>query len=112
MKKVILYTTKTCSYCNTAKEFLSQNKIYYIEKDINIDIYAQSELAGRNIRGVPTFQIGDEFVVGLDKGKVLSLVDHKVVECNQCHVNLRVPITQGTVKVTCPKCKNVFDWTP
>ena len=112
MKDVILYTTKTCGYCKMAKEFLSQNKIHYIEKDINIDKNAQNELAKRNIRGVPTFQIGEEFIVGFDKAKVLSLVDHKLISCANCNKKLRVPNKNGTVKVTCPHCSNTFKYTP
>lgn len=108
MKNVILYTTKTCAYCNMAKEFLKENKIHYIEKDINVDMNAQNELTKRNIKGVPTFSIGDEFVIGLDKDKVLNLVDHKLITCDQCHTKLRIPINQGNMKVTCPKCKNSF----
>lgn len=56
--------------------------------------------------------IGDDVVVGLDKARILKLVDHRVVECPQCQTKLRVPIDRGSIKVTCPKCQNVFDWTP
>jgi len=83
-----------------------------VEKDINLDAEARQELTRRNIRGVPSFLIGEEVVVGLDKAKILALVDHRVIACEQCHTKLRVPINKGSLKVTCPKCKNVFDWTP
>jgi glutaredoxin 3 len=69
-------------------------------------------LARRNIRGVPAFFIGEDVVVGFDKAKILALVDHRVMECEQCHAKLRVPIDKGSLKVTCPQCKHVFDWTP
>lgn len=92
-----------------AKEFLSQNRISFVEKDINVDMEARNELARRNISGVPTFLIGEDVVVGLDKTKILELVDHRVIECGKCHTKLRVPINRGSLKVTCPKCKNVFD---
>jgi glutaredoxin len=59
-----------------AKEFLSQNNISFIEKDINVDMEARQELKRRNIRGVPTFLIGEEVVVGLDKNKILELADN------------------------------------
>ena len=95
-----------------AKEFLAQNKISYVEKDINIDGEARQELARRGVRGVPSFLIGDDMVVGLDQARILQLVDHRVIECDQCHANLRVPIDKGSIKVTCPKCKHVFDWAP
>lgn len=95
-----------------AKEFLLRNKIHYVEKDINVDDQARAELAGRNVRGVPAFLIGDEMVVGLDKTRILELVDHRLYECEQCHTRLRVPIDKGSITVTCPKCKHAFNVNP
>jgi len=69
-------------------------------------------LARKNIRGVPAFFIGEDVVVGFDKTKILALVDHRVTECEQCHAKLRVPIDKGSLKVTCPQCKHVFEWKP
>lgn len=105
MKDVTLLTTQTCPYCKMAKEFLVQNHIQFIEKDINFDAKARNELARRNIQGVPTLFIGEDVVVGLDKEKILELVDHRVVECQNCHTKLRVPTNKGTINVRCPKCK-------
>lgn len=95
-----------------AKEFLSQRNIHFVEKDINVDSQARSELIRRNISGVPTFLIGDEVVVGLDKAKILQLVDHRVIECENCKAKMRVPLGKGTIKVTCPKCAHTFNVTP
>lgn len=91
-----------------AKEFLSQNRIHFVEKDINVDAEARNELTRRNISGVPSFLIGEDMVVGLDKAKILELVDHRVIECEKCHTKMRVPLNKGTLKVTCPKCEHVF----
>lgn len=94
-----------------AKEFLSQNKIHYIEKNISIDQSAMFELQRRNVQGVPAFLIGDEMVVGLDKQKILKLVDHRIMNCQQCGQKLRVPVNKGKLEITCPKCshKNLVD---
>lgn len=91
-----------------AKEFLLQNRIHFVEKDVNVDAEASYELTRRGIRGVPAFLIGEDEVVGLNKAKILELVDHRLIECKECHTKLRVPINKGTIKVTCPKCKNVY----
>jgi len=91
-----------------AKEFLSQNKIHFEEKNISLDDQARLELQRRNISGVPAFLIGEEVVVGLDKEKLLKLVDHRVIQCEKCSQNMRVPIKKGTIEVTCPKCSHVF----
>jgi len=105
MKNVTVFTTKTWPHCKTAKEFLSQSKIHFIEKDINVDAEARNELARRKISGVPTFLIGDDVVVGLTKAKILQLVDHRLIECPNCHTKLRVPTNKGQISVCCPKCK-------
>lgn len=83
-----------------------QNKIHFVDKDINVDPEARKELMKRKITGVPTFLIGDEAVVGIDKEKILKLVDHRLKECPTCHAKLRVPINKGNISITCPKCKN------
>ena len=92
-----------------AKEFLSKNKIHYEEKNISLDNEARLELQRRNISGVPAFLIGDDVVVGLDKEKLLKLVDHRVIQCEKCSKKMRVPIKKGTLEVTCPKCAHVFN---
>lgn len=92
-----------------AKEFLSQNRIHYIEKDINFDHDARSEMARKNISGVPAFFIGEDIVVGLDKAKILKLVDHRVVECQVCHTKVRVPINKANIIAKCPKCKSKIE---
>lgn len=91
-----------------AKKFLSQHKIHFTEKDINVDTQARSEYVRRNINGVPAFLIGDEILVGLDKAKILELVDHRLIECKACHTKMRVPHNKGTIKATCPKCGYTF----
>jgi len=92
-----------------AKEFLSQNKIHYEEKNVSLDPQARSELQRRNISGVPAFLIGEDVIVGLDKEKILKLVDHRVIQCEKCSKKMRVPTKKGTIEVTCPKCAHVFN---
>ncbi len=104
MKNVTLFTTSTCPYCKQAKQFLIQNKIHFIEKDVNVDVQAQQEMARRHITGVPTFFIGDDVVVGLDRNKVLQLVDHRLVQCPSCHTSVRIPTHQGKISAKCPNC--------
>ena len=109
MKNVTLLTTSTCPYCRMAKEFLAQNKIHFIEKDANADPQARYEMTRRNITGVPAFLIGEDVVVGLDKGKILELVDHRLVKCPNCNTLVRVPTKEGKVSASCPKCKSNLD---
>jgi len=91
-----------------AKEFLSRNNIHYVEKDVNQDMEARRELQRRRISGVPTFLIGDDVVVGLDREKILRLVDHRLATCVNCGQRLRVPTGKGRLQVTCPGCGGSF----
>ena len=77
-----------------------------------MDAQARSELTRRNISGVPSFLIGDDMVVGLDKAKILVIVDHRVIQCEKCQTKMRVPINKGPIKVTCPKCAHSFEVKP
>ena len=108
MKKIILYSTATWPHCKTAKEFLREKGYSFIEKDVNKDKEARDEFAKRGFQGVPAFVIGDDVVVGLDKNKIESLIDYKVIECPDCKARLRVPKEKGKIKITCPKCSNSF----
>jgi len=62
----------------------------------------------RNVMGVPAFLIGDDMVVGLDRQRILALVDHRIAVCDRCGQKLRIPVRKGRIKVTCPKCANQF----
>ena len=35
MKKVIVYSTPTCSYCMLAKDYFKDNKVEYTEIDVS-----------------------------------------------------------------------------
>ena len=95
-----------------AKKFLAENNIHYVEKDVNQDPGARSEMMRRKVTGVPAFLIGDDMIVGLDQAKVLSLVDHRVVPCSRCGTKIRIPVNKGKLRVTCAKCGNVFETEP
>ena len=108
MKNVTVLTTNTCPYCKIAKDFLTQNKIHFIEKDVNTDPQARYEMTSRNITGVPVILIGNDAVVGLDKSKILDLVDHRLKKCSNCNTSIRVPTKAGKISARCPKCKTAL----
>lgn len=111
MKKVTVYTTQSCGYCKMAKAFLAQNSIQYTERDIERDAEAREELIQRNISGVPVLMIGSDIVVGFDKEKILELVDHRIASCPHCQAKMRLPSDKGKLSVSCPVCKNTFEWS-
>ena len=65
MKKyIIIYTSKTCPYCNQIKQLFKDKKIKYTEKDkekFNQEWYRVVELTG--IPVFPTINIDNEYLV-------------------------------------------------
>ncbi len=83
-----------------------------MEKNIDEDPKALEEMISRDVRGLPSFLVGDDLVIGLDKARIMELVDHRLLECTQCGQKMRVPIKKGQVIVTCPKCNTRFAFDP
>lgn len=67
-KKVVIYSTPTCFYCQKAKEFFAKNKIEYKELNIAADSKAREEAVKKSHQlGVPVIEIGNEIIVGFDR---------------------------------------------
>ncbi|HCX64939.1 MAG TPA: NrdH-redoxin [Eubacteriaceae bacterium] len=60
-------------------------------------------------RGVPSFLIGDEFIVGLDTDRIENAMKNEVVTCPNCETRLRVPSGKGKIKITCKNCGHQFE---
>ena len=108
MKNIIIYTTSTWPHCHTAKAFLKSEGLKFTEKNVSNNQAYQKELVDLDARGVPTFKIDDEVIVGFDKNKIMSLIDYKVINCPNCSTRARVPKDKGKIKVTCKKCGEEF----
>ena len=70
MSKVKVYSSNTCPYCVTAKEYLTENGIEFEEKNVQTDAEARNELMQMGHMGVPVLVIDDEEIVGFDKDKI------------------------------------------
>jgi glutaredoxin-like YruB-family protein len=73
--QVVIYTTPTCGYCRQAKEFLSRNRIPFIEKDVSQDsvaAYEMVQVSGQ--RGVPVVTVDGQVVVGFDRPRLERLL--------------------------------------
>ena len=68
MKKVIVYSTQFCPYCQSAKRLLELNQIPYEEIDLSNDYEKREEIQQKTgWMTVPMIFIGDEFVGGFDE---------------------------------------------
>jgi glutaredoxin 3 len=86
--------------------YLRQQGIPFEERDINQDRAAREDFLRRGLTGVPSFLIGDQVVVGLNKAKIASLLDFQVLPCPNCRQSLRLPRGKGKLKITCPRCRH------
>lgn len=68
MKKVIIYTTNTCPYCNRAKSLLNKKNVNYSEINVENDEALRDEMIAKagGKRTVPQIFIGDYHVGGCD----------------------------------------------
>ncbi len=71
MKKVVIYSTPTCTYCHAAKEFFTEKGVEYTELDVAADLAARSEMVEKSGQmGVPVIDIEGTIVVGFDEERI------------------------------------------
>jgi len=74
-KHVTVYTTPTCSWCNTLKTYLRTSRIPFTEVDVSRDQHAAEELVRKTgQQGVPQTDIEGTVVVGFDKKRINELL--------------------------------------
>jgi len=74
-KNVTVYTTPTCTWCNTIKRHFQEHRVRYNEIDVSRDQKAAEELVRRSgQQGVPQTDINGEIIVGFDKPRINRLL--------------------------------------
>jgi mycoredoxin len=70
--KVILYATSWCGYCKKTRELLTENKIEYVEYDIETSEEGrlQHEQLGGN--GVPVLDVKGTVIHGFDEEEITN----------------------------------------
>jgi glutaredoxin-like YruB-family protein len=75
-KRVTVYSTPTCSWCNTLKSWLRKNNINYRDVDISRDQKAADTLVRRSgQQGVPQTDINGRIVVGFNQPLLKELLE-------------------------------------
>ena len=79
MKKVEIYSTPVCVYCNLAKDFLKKNKIVYTEYNVATDNAKREEMVEKSGQfGVPVIIVDNKnIVVGFDEKVLKDLLSIK-----------------------------------
>ncbi len=70
-----VYSTPTCPYCVTLKNFLKEKGIDFEDLDVALDAHARDEMVEKSGQmGVPVSDIDGEIVIGFDRDKICQLL--------------------------------------
>jgi len=70
-----VYSTPTCVYCKTLKEYLKKNNIEFEDVDVSKDEkQLQKMIKDSGQMGVPVIDIDGQIVIGFDKEKIDNLL--------------------------------------
>ncbi len=72
-KKITIYSTPTCHFCQMAKTFFEENKLEYTSYDVASDAAKRTEMINMTGQlGVPVIVIDGEVTIGFDRDKLAS----------------------------------------
>lgn len=75
---VKVYSTPTCPYCVTLKNFLKEHNIQFEDIDVSQNELAQKEMIEKSSQyGVPVVDIDGQIIVGFDHDKIKNLLKIK-----------------------------------
>ncbi|QCJ42912.1 glutaredoxin family protein [Bacillus sp. S3] len=78
MKKVIIYSQETCPPCHAEKQWLKENGIEFVEKDIRKNDQYLQELIELGAAATPATIIKDEdreeIIMGFDQAKLAEIL--------------------------------------
>jgi glutaredoxin-like YruB-family protein len=78
MPKIRIFSTPSCPYCVTLKEYLKEKNIEFEDINVAVDAQAREEMINKTQQmGVPVAEIDGEIVIGFDKEKIVSLLGLK-----------------------------------
>lgn len=63
MKRIVLYSMDKCPHCQSAKQYLEQQKIAYRLCNVKT-AKGQKEFSATGLRGVPVLKIGGQWLKG------------------------------------------------
>jgi len=60
------------------------------------------------MKGVPSFYIDGDIIVGFDQNALLKHIDFKIFTCKKCDTKMRIPKDKGTILLTCSGCQTKY----
>ncbi len=77
-KKVVIFTTPTCSWCRATKRYLREKGIRFYEVDVTKDKHGLKDMIRRTGQtGVPVILIDNRPIIGFDRPKIDRLLGLK-----------------------------------
>ena len=74
-KRVTIYSTPTCHFCQLAKEFFDEKGVEYTNHDVSVDMEKRKEMIEKSGQmGVPVIYVDEEMAVGFDKDKLSAML--------------------------------------
>jgi glutaredoxin-like YruB-family protein len=74
--KIRIFSTPSCPYCVTLKEFLKEKSFDFEDIDVSQDKIALNEMIKKSGQmGVPVVNIDGKIVIGFDKEKISKLLN-------------------------------------
>ncbi|MCT4662608.1 MAG: glutaredoxin family protein [Tissierellales bacterium] len=75
MKNITIFTSSTCPYCISAKDYFKHKNIPFEEKNVSTDPSARKELMAKGYMGVPVIIIDGEELIGFDEERLNKILD-------------------------------------
>ncbi len=75
-KNVTVYSTPSCTWCNTLKAYLKERKVQFRDIDVSSDQKAAERMVNKSgQQGVPQTDIDGQIIIGFDKKRIDSLLE-------------------------------------
>lgn len=75
-KNVVVYSTPTCSWCTTLKNYLRDNNIRFRDVDVSRNEKLAQEMVRKSgQQGVPQTEINGQIIVGFDRERINRLLE-------------------------------------
>jgi glutaredoxin-like YruB-family protein len=76
MKKIIIYTTSYCPWCQAAKEFLKKQGYEYEERNVETNSEWANEMVEKSGQyGVPVIDIEGKIIIGFSPEEIMSALN-------------------------------------
>ena len=75
-KRVIVYSTPTCQFCNKLKQYFNKHGVKYTDINVATNQQAAAEMVRKSgQRGVPQTDINGQIIVGFDTAKLSRILN-------------------------------------